>query len=133
MRRMPTFSLLVALLFLAAACGGDEEGGTTTIDGRSANDHGSEDVSGEDSIEFELDDFYFEPTIFEGEPAQQITLEAFNEGEAAHTFTSEERVDEVLQPGDERDVTRHVPRLRGRGLHLPLPPRPGMIGAIEVR
>lgn len=96
---------MLALALLAAACGGEEEGGTITLGGETANDHGTEDVSGESSFELELDDFYFEPTVLQGEAGQTVTLEAFNEGEATHTFTSDELgVDEELEPGAETSI-----------------------------
>ena len=56
-----------------------QKAGTITVAGKTANDHGSKEVSEESSIDFELDDFYFEPTILQGKAGQMITLEAFNE------------------------------------------------------
>ena len=108
--------IVLAVALLAAGCGGEEgdkaqqggvaqEGGTITVGGEKANNHGTKDVSGETSVEFELDDFYFEPTILEGAPGRAVTLEAFNEGDSSHTFTLEEQnVDEQLQPGDELEI-----------------------------
>jgi plastocyanin len=99
---------------LTAEGGGEDEGegqaeeSTVTIAGREATDHGSEDVTGEDEIEVELDDFYFEPTVLEGEAGQALTVTMFNEGDAPHTFTIDELdVDEELEPGDE-GVTAEV-------------------------
>jgi hypothetical protein len=59
MRRRFSFALTMVLA-VGVACGGDE--GTIQIGGQRANDHGAEEVSGETSVEFELDDFYLEPT-----------------------------------------------------------------------
>ncbi|HEX2029870.1 MAG TPA: cupredoxin domain-containing protein [Actinomycetota bacterium] len=104
-------ALALALGLLATACGGgddqptgggDQEGGTVQVAGQQANDHGTENVAGMSQLEFELDDFYFEPTILEGEAGQTLTLNLFNEGDAPHTFTLEEQgIDEELQPGQE--------------------------------
>jgi plastocyanin len=116
MRRARTatvVALLLSLGLVAAACaeeepagqaqgGGQEEGGTIQVAGEEASDHGTEDVTGASQIELELDDFYFEPTVLEGEAGQTLTVDLFNEGDAAHTFTVDSLgVDETLQPGDE--------------------------------
>jgi plastocyanin len=113
-------ALVLALGMVAAACaeepragtggggGGGEEDRTVTIAGQEATSHGSEDVTGAEEIGVELDDFYFEPTVLEGEAGQTLTVTMFNEGDAPHTFTIDElQVDEELQPGDE-DVTAEV-------------------------
>lgn len=117
MPRSSTIALALTLGLLATACGGDEQpagggdqegGGTVQIAGEQANDHGTEDVAGMSDLEMELDDFYFEPTILQGEAGQTLTLSLFNEGDAPHTFTIEDQgVDEVLDPGQE-DVTVEV-------------------------
>jgi plastocyanin len=131
--RRATVLCLAALLGLAAAsCGGDERG-TITIGGENANDHGTEDVSGEDSIEFELDDFYFEPTVLRGEAGQTITLEAFNEGDEAHTFTSDELgVDEELEPGAEASFEVTFPEDGRVVFECRLHADQGMRGALEL-
>jgi plastocyanin len=112
-------ALVLVLGLVAAACaeepaggggggGGGEESRTVTIAGQEAASHGSEDVTGAGEIEVELDDFYFEPTVLEGEAGQTLTVTMFNEGDAPHTFTIDElQIDEELQPGDE-DVSAEV-------------------------
>lgn len=117
-------ALGLALALVASACGqdeappaggqdeappaGEQEGGTVQIAGQDANDHGTEDVVGMSELELELDDFYFEPTILQGEAGQTVTFSLFNEGDAPHTFTIEDQdIDEVLDPGQE-DVTVEV-------------------------
>jgi plastocyanin len=114
-------ALVLVLGLVAAACaeepqagsggggdGGGEEGRIVTIAGQEATGHGTEDVTGTEEIEVELDDFYFEPTVLEGAAGQTLTVTMFNEGDAPHTFTIDElQVDEELQPGDE-DVTAEV-------------------------
>jgi plastocyanin len=123
MRRSTTspagLALVLVLGLVTAACGeerraasggggGAEEEDTVTIAGQEATSHGTEDVTGTEEIEVELDDFYFEPTVLEGEAGQALTVTMFNEGDAPHTFTIDElQVDEELQPGDE-DVTAEV-------------------------
>ena len=122
---------LTMVLTLAAACGGDE--GTIQIGGQNANDHGDEDVSGESSLEFELDDFYFEPTVLRGEAGQSLTLEAFNEGDEAHTFTSDELgVDQELGPGEEASIDITFPDSGQVVFICRFHESQGMRGAIEV-
>jgi plastocyanin len=124
MRRRPLvllFTLAVGLV--ASGCGGDEPGlaagggeqgggqeaqGTVTIAGREATSHGPADVAGMQGLEVEVDDFYFAPTVLEGDAGQSLTVTLFNEGDAPHTFTVDELdIDQELQPGDE-DVTVDV-------------------------
>jgi plastocyanin len=117
--RLPVWLVLVLSLALVASACGEEEpslsagagaggegegegGGSVTIAGQEATSHGSADVSGMDSVELEVDDFYFEPTVLEGEAGQALSVTMFNEGDAPHTFTVDElKIDHELQPGDE--------------------------------
>jgi plastocyanin len=122
---------LTMVLALGVACGGDE--GTIQIDGQSANDHGDEEVSGETAVEFELDDFYFEPTVLRGEAGQSLTLEAFNEGDEAHTFTSDDLgVDQELGPGEEASIDITFPDSGQVVFICRFHDAQGMRGAIEV-
>lgn len=115
-RRPASLVLVLSLALVASACGEEEPslsagaggegesegGGSVTIAGQEATSHGSADVSGMDAIDLELDDFYFEPTVLEGEAGQALTVTMSNTGEAPHTFTVDQlNVDHELQPGDE--------------------------------
>jgi plastocyanin len=111
-RGLAGLAMALAIGLVATACaeqqqaggggGGEEGGGTVTIAGQDAASHGSEDVTGTEEIELELDDFYFEPTVLEGEAGQTLTVSMFNEGDAPHTFTIDElQIDQEIQPGDE--------------------------------
>lgn len=131
MGRGTVLGVLLILTLIAASCG--DEGGTITLDGEPANDHGTEDVSGESSLEFELDDFYFSPTVLQGEPGQTVTLEAFNEGEAAHTFTSEELgVDEQVDREAEASIDITFPDSGQIVFVCRFHEGQGMRGALEV-
>jgi plastocyanin len=133
MRRGTLVGLLLVLALVAASCGGDEEGGTTTIGGESANDHGSEDVSGESSIAFEMDDFYFEPTVLEGEAGATLTLEVENEGENTHTFTSDELgIDQEVEAGQEAEIDVTFPDSGQVMFFCRFHQDQGMRGALEV-
>ncbi|HYN99076.1 MAG TPA: cupredoxin domain-containing protein [Actinomycetota bacterium] len=130
-------SIFAVLVLLTAACGGNEgndEGneeasgsatnteaadGTPTpvveetmalTGGENANFHEEADVSGDDSVELELDDNYFEPTILKGSAGQEITLELFNEGGNIHNFSlTDQEVDQDLEEGGQEEVEVRFP------------------------
>jgi plastocyanin len=137
----------VALALVASACaqqqagsagggeggGGEDEGGTIQIAGQDANDHGSMDVTGSDEAELELDDFYFEPTVLEGEAGQTLTVELENEGDATHTFTVDELgVDEEVQPGDRGEAEVTFPDSGALLFYCRFHQGGGMRGALSV-
>jgi len=151
-RSLVMFIALVAVLaMVAAACGGGngnsgatgtpgateggggESSGTMTIGSDTANDHGSKDVSGQSSIEVELDDFYFEPTVLRGTPGQQIKLELMNEGTAEHNFTLEEQsIDQDLEAGKSGDVTVTFPDSGFLEFYCKYHRGQGMVGELTV-
>jgi plastocyanin len=112
--RRTTRAAPLALLLILAACGeeaeprsaggGGEETeaeGTITVAGEEAIDHGTEDVAGMTSVEMEMDDSYFEPTVLSGEAGQTLTVDLTNEGGTQHTFTIDSLdVDVSLAGGD---------------------------------
>lgn len=121
-------SILSVLVVLLAGCGngGDDEGaesetGTSTeaagtptpiaeetiglASGEQANSHGEVDASGDDTLEFELDDNYFEPTVIVGTAGQEITLEAFNEGGNIHNFSlTDQQIDQDFREDAEEEI-----------------------------
>lgn len=151
--RVPVLAILaLSVGLVASACGeeappaaggggqqedsgeGHEEQGNVTIAGRLATNHGSEDVSGSSEAEIELDDFYFGPTVLEGEAGQQLTVTLFNEGEAPHTFTVDElEIDEELEPGTS-DVTVDVtfPDSGALAFYCRFHESGGMVGGLSV-
>jgi plastocyanin len=132
MRWKRLLCVLVGLGLVAAACGGDE-GGTITLDGQTANDHGTEDVSGQTEVEFEMDDFYFSPTVLRGEPGQTITLSVENEGENAHTFTADELgVDQQVEAGEDAHIDVTFPASGQVVFVCRFHEGQGMRGALEV-
>ena len=147
--------LPLALALLASACGedqpasrpeatstaaghedageGHEEQGTKEIGGEQATYHGTTDVSGSNHFELELDDFYFGPTVLEGEPGQTLNLGLFNEGGEHHTFTIDGVVDEELPSGADGiaiDVT--FPESGYQVFYCSFHRGQGMIGALSV-
>ncbi len=125
---------LLSLALVAAACGGgDEEGGKITLDGKEANDFGTKDVSGESSLELELDDFYFEPTVLQGTAGQQLTLELGNEGDALHNFSlSDQGIDQDVEAGASAEVTVTLPGSGTLVFICKYHEGQGMVGALEA-
>lgn len=114
---------------------GEGHGAQTTreIAGEEATYHGSADVGGESALELELDDFYFGPTVLEGDAGQTLTLTLHNEGDAPHTFTIDGGPREELQPGDE-GVTAQVtfPDSGALVFYCEFHRGQGMLGALSV-
>jgi len=138
-RTMLTFALVVAAVtLLAAGCGGggnDEggEAGTTTIAGEPASDHGSMEVSGEEELDLEADDFYFEPTVLTGSPGQKLMIDIENEGSASHTFTIDgQDVDVTVEPGDRAEVEVTFPQSGEIRFYCRFHEAQGMAGALEA-
>jgi plastocyanin len=109
------------------------ESGTTTIEGQTVNDHGSADVSGKADTSLELDDFYFEPTVLEGEAGQQISIELENEGEADHNFSiTDQNIDQDVAPGDKTEIQVTFPDSGSVLFFCRFHESSGMAGALEV-
>ena len=131
--------LLVAFALVLAGCGGgsDEEssgseGGSKMIAGLQANDHGSATVEDSGKTEVELDDNYFEPTVLEGEPGQNVLLELKNEGGAEHNFTLEaQSIDEDVEAGEETEVMVKLPQSGELSFYCKYHKDVGMAGALE--
>jgi plastocyanin len=122
----------LALALVGTACRG-EASGTIAIGGRRANNHGEEDVSGKSSAEFELDDFYFAPTVVEGEAGEKVTLEAFNEGENTHTFTVDAlAIDQTLAPEARMSIEVTLPQSGALLFYCRFHQSRGMRGALSV-
>lgn len=93
------------------------------------NNKGTAEITG-DSIEIELDDFYFEPTFLKGTPGATVHLELANEGDAAHTFTSDALgVDEEIAPGATAEIDVTLPMEGAVQFHCDFHDGMGMQGA----
>jgi plastocyanin len=141
--------LIVAVLGLGvvplvAGCGGSSSsssstessssgGGKKTIAGVQANDHGTKTASSSGKTEVELDDFYFEPTVLQGKPGEQVELELKNESKVEHTFTIDSQgVDQDLQPGDEAEVMVTIPKSGAVSFYCKFHKISGMAGALAA-
>lgn len=137
---------LVALALVAAACGnndnsssagsssgGEKEGGKVTIAGQSANNHGTEDVSGSSTVKLEQDDFYFDPTILKGTPGQAVTLHIENEGSTTHNFSiTDQNVDVDVDAGKDADVKVKFPQSGTLVFFCKFHQSMGMLGGLQV-
>jgi plastocyanin len=111
----------------------ESEGGQITIGSDNANDHGTKDISGQDEVSVELDDFYFEPTILQGTAGQQVKLELENEGDALHNFTLEDQsIDQDVQSGSSESVTVTLPQSGMLEFFCKYHRGQGMVGALSV-
>jgi len=146
MRRTVVAVLALGLVPLLAGCGSSSsnsdsgtttessEGGTTTVAGLEANNHGTKSVEDSGKTEVELDDFYFEPTVLEGTPGQEVTLELKNEGKVEHSFTVDSQgIDKDLEPGDEGKVTVTIPQSGAIAFYCTYHKSSGMAGALAVQ
>jgi len=129
-----SFALVFALMLVAASCGGgDEEGGTATVGGEKANDHGSQDVSGESELDLELDDFYFKPTVINGTAGEKLTLHLENEGSTEHNFSvTDQGIDKDVEDGAKAEVTVTFPDSGTLVFFCKYHQNMGMRGALEV-
>lgn len=108
-------------------------GGKKTIAGVQANDHGTKTASSSGKTEVELDDFYFEPTVLQGKPGEQVKLELKNESKVEHTFTIDSQgIDQDLQPGDEAEVMVTIPKSGAVSFYCKFHKSSGMAGALAV-
>jgi plastocyanin len=113
--RLAALAIAVAALAIAG-CGDDsdetsgtQDAATIEIDGETANNEGTEALTG-GSVELEEDDFYFEPTIVTGDPGQRVTLEITNEGDEEHNITIDDQgIDEDTEPGKSTAVRAEIP------------------------
>jgi plastocyanin len=119
------FALLLLLLpALAAACGSGSNKSTSQASPGSTvpptstrsntpkmNQHGAKDVSGMSSLNVEMDDYYFSPTIIKGKPGQKLTLNFSNHGSVEHNFTvSSQGLDKDVQPKKTATVQVTLPK-----------------------
>jgi plastocyanin len=87
-----------------------ESEGTMTIGSDEANDHGTQTVSG-GSIDVEVDNFYFEPTVIKGAAGAQVTLTIKNDSTTLHNFSLQDQgIDQDIQPDATQSVTVTIPQ-----------------------
>lgn len=115
---------VVALALLAAACGGSGE--------PQAGDQRTMGVAGKDAISLELDDDYFEPTVLEGEPGQELRIELENEGSHEHNFSIDEQsTDQDVEADGKAEVTVTFPQSGELRFYCKYHVASGMTGALR--
>jgi plastocyanin len=144
-RSMNLCGLALALTMVAAACGGSSGGGggggtesaeggagTIQIGADAANNHGTKTVAGSE-LEVELDDFYFEPTVVQGQPGQKVKLELKNEGSTEHNFSMDDQnIDQDLEDGEDATVTVAIPQSGTMEFYCKYHRSSGMAGELKA-
>ncbi|HEX7167761.1 MAG TPA: cupredoxin domain-containing protein [Acidimicrobiales bacterium] len=103
LRRTASIALAVLVAVVAPACtdddGGEEGGGTATGDGAAAAA----------TATVTMKDFEFDPATVDVDKGE-VTFELANEGDAAHTFTTDApKADEEVAGGEDGSVTVSLP------------------------
>jgi plastocyanin len=139
-RRAPVVLLALALAvpLLLIGCGGDDdnkesETANSSSSTQAGNKHGTEDVSGKPSADVELDDFYFEPTVLEGEPGQSVSLKLENAGNVEHNFSlSKQGIDQDVEKGQSTTVKVTFPKSGTLRFVCKYHEAQGMTGSLSV-
>jgi plastocyanin len=128
-------------VFVGAAGGASAASKPPVNLGQKVTNKGTKDVSksSKAKLEVELDNdgskYYFEPTFIKAKAGEKITIEANNEGNTVHTFTSDElSVDKELQAGKSAKFTVTVPSSGAVfQFHCTFHADLGMIGAVFTK
>ena len=137
MRSRPLRLLILALALglVAAACSKSSksgEGGKITINGESANNHGTKDFSGKSEADVEMDNFYFDPTVIKGSPSQTLKIKFGNDGKTLHNFTLGGKDMGDVQPGTDATFTVTFPQSGIMEFHCKYHHSSGMVGELSA-
>jgi plastocyanin len=131
-------AVVFALALGLSACSSDSsssgasEGGTISLDGKTANDHGTQAVSG-DETDVEVDSFYFSPTILTGAAGTKVTLKLENESSTLHNFTlTDQNIDMDVPANGDVTVSVTLPASGTAAFFCKYHQSSGMVGALEV-
>jgi plastocyanin len=139
---------IIAMTLLLSACSSDSpssaaspsasgEGGesssTITLNGQTANDHGTKDVSGGGKEEVEVDSFYFNPTVFTAHAGDALTLTLSNETSTLHNFSlPDQSIDMDVPPDGSIKVTVTFPDSGTQVFFCKYHQSQGMVGGLQV-
>lgn len=135
-------ALVLPLMLIAAACSSSSStavkkstgaGTTVMVDGQKANDHGKKDVSGGGSEGVEVDDFYFNPTVFTGKAGDKLTLTLSNDSKTLHNFSMPtQRIDRDIIAGGKVTVSVTFPTSGTVVFFCKYHRSSGMLGGLQV-
>ena len=106
-----------------------------TIEGVTANVHGSKTVSGATSTTIDASNsgssFFFSPTVLTGKAGQKLTITVKNTGTVPHTFTlADGSVDKTFQPGQSAKVSVTFPATGSLAFFCKFHKTSGMVGEL---
>jgi plastocyanin len=122
----------------SASSSAPASGAALTIDGKTATNKGTQDLTGKTTFDLNLDNdsgqFYFEPTILKGAPGQKVTLTLKNVGNTKHNFTldAQQINQDVNTPGASATVTVTFPQTGSLPFHCEYHQSVGMSGELSV-
>jgi plastocyanin len=104
------------------------------IQGRGVNFHGADRVADGTTVEMEMDDDYFSPTVLRGAPGATVTIELENEGVRTHNFSVRgQRIDVDCGVRARGKVEVAFPRSGVLLFTCKYGATSGMLGALKVR
>lgn len=111
----------------------ESPGATISLNGQTANDHGTKDVSGGGKQDVEVDSCYFNPTVFTAHPGNKLTLTLSNESSILHNFSlTEQGIDKDIQPDAKITVSVTFPPSGTLVFFCKYHTSLGMIGGLQV-
>jgi plastocyanin len=127
-----------ALALGLSACGGGAsssgaaESSTITLDGKTANDHGTQAVSGGEA-DVEVDSFYFDPTVLTGAAGDSVTLKITNDSATLHNFSlTDQNIDTDIPADGNASVTVTFPASGTAVFFCKYHQGNGMVGALQI-
>jgi plastocyanin len=131
---------LAAFGLVASACssGSSSSKGALTINGITATDRGSKDVSGATTATVDASNngstYFFSPTVLTGKGGQKLTVTVKDTGDREHTFTlADGSVDKTLQPGQTATVSVTFPGSGSLEFYCRFHKSLGMVGELTAR
>jgi plastocyanin len=84
--------------------------GAVMLGGKPANYRGTVRAPSDGQVQMRMGDYYFEPTVVEGAPGQQVRLTLSNVGRLEHNITVDgQNVNRVLAPGQQTEAMVSIP------------------------
>ena len=98
------------------------------------NKHGTKDVSGSLSVDVEMGDYYFSPTVIQATSGQKLTLNLSNHGTVAHNFSlASQGIDRDVLPNQSASVRVTVPASGLIAFYCKYHKKLGMAGELVAR